>query len=240
MEQLITMREALEKRKSVRTYNMTELDEETLGSLKSFIDSVKPLYEDEPFSWTIVGPDQIRTVLRWKAPHYLALFCNDTQKGRTNAGYIFEQAVLWLTTLGIGTCWLGMASVKEPGKYSSLKPAITISFGKAGDDDPWNNSGFCARKAPDKLMDRVDTRLLLSLKAPSAVNSQPWYFVHNGNQIDVYCSVSLMNAHIREMNQIDMGIILAHIRTDMPDDFCFSVKDDVSDIKGYKYIGTLF
>ncbi|MCR5229553.1 MAG: hypothetical protein K6D03_05460 [Solobacterium sp.] len=240
MEQLITMREALEKRRSVRSYDMNALDAETLGSLKAFIDSVKPLYEDEPYAWAVAGPDEIKTILRWRAPHYLALFCNDTQKGRTNIGFIFEQVVLYLTSLGIGTCWLGMAAVRDPEKYSDLKPAITISFGREAEGNPWNTTGKCVRKEPGKLMDRTDSRLLLSLKAPSAVNSQPWYFVHSNDQVDVYCSLSLMNAHIRDMNLIDIGIILAHIRTDAPEEFRFSVREQPPVRKGYRYIGTLY
>ena len=68
----------------------------------------------------------------WKteAPYYLAVYCGDDRLSMRNAGYTAEQAVLYLTSKELGTCYLGATKAGED-KKDGLKRFLVIAFGKA-------------------------------------------------------------------------------------------------------------
>ena len=76
--------------------------------------------------------------------------------------------------------------------------------------------------------------------APSAINSQPWYFKHSGNGFDVYqVKQNILKRQIlKKWNPIDMGIALAHMYLANENTFKFNIKTDFEKIKGYTYIGS--
>ena len=49
--------------------------------------------------------------------------------------------------------------------------------------------------------------------APSAINSQPWYFKHTDDGFDVYqLKQNIFKRQIlKKLNSIDVGIVLAHM-----------------------------
>lgn len=50
------------------------------------------------------------------------------------------------------------------------------------------NEMIFKRKSMEQITDRPDAKLEPARLAPSAVNSQPWFFAHEGDTIHVWCS----------------------------------------------------
>ena len=71
--------------------------------------------------------------------------------------------------------------------------------------------------------------LFRSRVAPSAVNSQPWYFTHEGDTIHVWCS--------KKGSCLDAGIALAHLYV-ANEGFRF-FKAKTAERPGYHYIGSI-
>lgn len=125
------LEETIFKRQSIRNYNEDSLTYDEIGELRKFIENVEVLNENILWSYDIVTKDDIKTILNWKAPHYLLIFSEEKENYLENVGFIFQQVDLFLQSKGIGSCWIGMASPKSyKNRDSNQKFIITISFGK--------------------------------------------------------------------------------------------------------------
>jgi hypothetical protein len=83
----------------------------------------------------------------------------------------------------------------------------------------------------EQITDKPDPRLEPARLAPSAVNSQPWYFHHEGNAIHVYCS--------KKGSRLDAGIALAHLYVANEETFRFFTAESPTVVSGYSYIGSV-
>ena len=127
-----------------------------------------------------------------------------------------------------------MASLKE----NNPKFVIAISFGKS--NDLTREISQFKRKSLSEIADTEDERLIPAQLAPSAVNSQPWYFKHIDEGFDVYkVKHNIVKRKILgKWNDVDIGIALSHLYVSNPETFEFEVKDK-KDIKGYTYVGSV-
>ena len=218
-------------RKSCRKYLDDEID---MSAIKEFMDNVKPLTREINYSYEILTKDKLNIRTRWKAPYYLALYSDKKDNYGVNIGFIFQQLSLFLQSLDIGSCWVGMASLKE----NNPKFVIAISFGKS--NDLTREISQFKRKSLSEIADTEDERLIPAQLAPSAVNSQPWYFKHIDEGFDVYkVKHNIVKRKILgKWNDVDIGIALSHLYVSNPETFEFEVKDK-KDIKGYTYVGSV-
>lgn len=218
-------------RKSARDYLDDEID---FSSINEFLDNVKALTPDINYSYKIFKKDEVTIRTRWKAPYYLALYSEKKDNYGVNLGFVFQQLSLFMQSLGIGSCWVGMATVKE--KNPDFE--ILIAFGKS--DEMTRDISQFKRKSLSEISDMEDERLKPAQLAPSAVNSQPWYFKHTDEGFDVFkVKHNIVKRKILgRWNDIDIGIALAHLYVSNPDTFQFEIKNK-KDIKGYTYVGSL-
>ena len=218
-------------RKSCRKYLDDEID---MTPIKEFIPKAKVLNSDIDYSYKILTKDELSIRTRWKAPYYLALYSEKKENYGVNLGFIFQQLSLYMQSIGIGSCWVGMANVKQKDPNF----VITISFGKS--DDLTRDISKFKRKSLSEISDMEDERLIPAQLAPSAVNSQPWYFKHTDDGFDVFKAKHniVKQKIIGKWNDIDMGIALSHLYVSNPDTFEFEFKNK-ADIKGYTYFGSL-
>ena len=218
-------------RKSCRKYLDDEID---MSAIREFMDNVKPLTREINYSYEILTKDKLNIRTRWKAPYYLALYSDKKDNYGVNIGFIFQQLSLFLQSLDIGSCWVGMASLKE----NNPKFVIAISFGKS--NDLTREISQFKRKSLSEIADTEDERLIPAQLAPSAVNSQPWYFKQSNEGFDVYkVKHNIVKRKILgKWNDVDIGIALAHLYISNPETFEFEVKDK-KDIKGYTYVGSV-
>ena len=239
------MKDIIYRRKSFRSYSKELLSADILQEIEKSITEAKPLYPHIKFDWKIIGTDDIKCVQNWRAPHYIAMFTEETDGARENLGFIFQQVELYMQSMGIGSCWLGMgkpadAEIYNPDKHTDMQFVMMLAFGTPENEAYRSDIAEFKRKTLAEISDVEDTRLECARIAPSAVNSQPWYFVHDGDIIHVYCITKyLIHKVLGKMNKFDMGIALAHIYAENKETFEFFRTENPKEIKGYYYIGSI-
>lgn len=240
------LREVIYRRKSTRSYTGKPVDEATLKKITDFCAQLKPLYPGIKVHSEMVESDRVRCILPWTTPQSIAIFSEETGKGLLNVGFMYQQLDLYLQSLGLGSCWLGMGTVDKKGRDTmgrdnGLKFIILIAFGYPKENPLRDNKDEFKRKPLAEISDREDERLEAARIAPSSVNSQPWYFTHEGDMIHVYCTQQgfLKKKALGKMNCIDVGIALAHLYIENPDTFRFFRADAPGEVPGYKYAGSV-
>jgi len=241
----MTVKETIYHRKSFRSYSQQLLEPNVLKEIEDAIKAAKPLYPDIKFSWEIIETENVKCVQNWRAPHYIAMFTEEVDGARENLGFIFQQVELYMQSMGIGTCWLGMGKLADNGNFefsnhTELEFVMMLAFGTPKGEDYRTDIAEFKRKTLAEISDREDVRLECARIAPSAVNSQPWYFVHEGEIIHVYCITKyLIHKVLGKMNKFDMGIALAHIYEENKETFEFFKTENPKEIKGHYYIGSV-
>lgn len=229
---ILSLENQIYTRKSCRNYMDDEID---LEIIREFMKTVKPLNSDIDYHYDILLNDEVNARTPWKAPYYLAVYSEKKDNYLENIGFVFQQLSLYLQSLDIGNCWVGMASPKKKdGNF-----VIMISFGKS--DRMTRDRDSFKRKSLSDISDSVDERLVPALIAPSAMNSQPWYFKHSDDGFDVYqVKQNILKRQIlKGWNPIDMGIALAHLYVSNEDTFEFYKKSYFEEFKGYIYTGSI-
>ena len=219
-------------RKSCRKYVDDTIDMEPIHD---FISNVKPLNEGISYMYEILEKEDVKIKTPWSAPYYLALYSEKKENYLENIGFIFQQVSLFLQSIDIGSCWVGMASVKQKDPDF----IILIAFGKS--DNKTRDISDFKRKKLFEISDFADDILIPAQLAPSAINSQPWYFKHNNDGFDVYqVKQNILKRQIlKKWNPIDIGIALAHMYVANEKTFKFNIKTDFEKIKGHTYIGSI-
>ena len=219
-------------RKSCRKYLDDEID---MTPIHKFISNVKPLNPDINYYYEILTKDEVNIKNRWSAPYYLALYSEKKENYDENIGFIFQQVCLYLQSIGIGNCWSGLDSIKQKNPDF----VILISFGKS--NKMTRDVEDFKRKSLKKISDYEDESLKPAQLAPSAINSQPWYFKHCEYGFDVYKVKQniLKRKILKKWNGIDIGIALSHLYISNLNSFEFKIKENYEKIKGYEYIGSV-
>ena len=205
--------DAIFTRKSVRKYERDPLGADRLAEIKSFIQGIKPLHPAIQVQFEIVGPKDISSIQPIGAPHYLVAFSKRAEGHTRNIGFMMQQIDLYLSSTGLGSCYLGMAKPSSAVKdRSKLDFIMLMAFGKAADDAHREPSQF-NRKAADQIASGQPFWLEEVRLAPSATNGQPWYFDCRWDGFDAYCEKQhRIKALIYDrLNGVDMGIALCHI-----------------------------
>ena len=230
------MNEIIRKRKSVRKYDMTKLDEQTLENVKAQIGSLVPLYPDIRYSVEVA--DKTRGLFNVSAPHYL-IFGSEEKKGAyENIGFIGQQMDLYFAENGLGCCWLGVSKPIEK-EASPLPFVICMSFGKPLGPLHRGLSDF-KRKALSQISEGTDERLEAARLAPSGINAQGWFFIAEGGKIHCYRKKHnlLMGLMLGRMSEIDLGIAVCHIYKES-NGFKYEKEANAPEKKGFVYMGTV-
>jgi nitroreductase len=228
----VTLYETISKRKSTRKYDPAPLSAEVLGDIQKFADAAKPLRTGVNVRFDILPADKMKGPTN--APHFIAAYSENKPGSLTNIGFMLQQTELYIQSKGLGACWLGLAKPAKPS--GGLDFVISLAFGKA-EGDPYREPAEFKRKPLDRIAAAPDARLEPARLAPSAVNSQPWYFIKNANGFDCYCAKKFPAVVYGKLNQIDMGIALAHLYVAFPDAFAFTFDEKGKAIKGYSCVG---
>ena len=226
----MTLQEMIFHRKSCRSFMNKPLEPEMMEKVLSF--EPKPLYPDIKVRMDIVSRDKVKCICPWTTPQVITIYSEETEGYLENIGFLFQQMDLYLQTLGLGVCWLGMGKMnpKTTTEVAGMNFVIMLAFGHPkGDPLRHDLKGF-KRKPMEKITDKPDPRLEPARLAPSAVNSQPWYFTHEGDMIHVYCS--------KIGSRLDAGIALAHLYVSNEETFRFFRAEMIPELPGHGYIGS--
>ena len=224
------------KRKSVRKYTLTPLSKDMLSLIKAKIEFLTPLYPNIKICCEIV--DHIKNPMMLKAPHYLLFSSENIDGSFENAGFMLQQMSLYFTSIGIGSCWLGMGKPAKKQK-TELHFIISMSFGYPEEALFRDASGF-NRKSLNDISEGNDPRLEAARLAPSGMNSQNWFFLCSNGIIHVFRKkVNPIKALIFDkMNSIDTGIALCNLYM-ASETFSFEKSSSFPERKGLIYMGTV-
>lgn len=151
-------------------------------------------------------------------------------------GYSFEKLVLYLTSLGLGTCWLGgtfnrssfasAMNLKEgelfpcisPIGYPISKKRLLDSFmrlaAKSDQRKEWKDLYFIENVSkPLSQSDAGEYAFPLEMLrlAPSAVNKQPWRVMKDKDSFHFFKNGALKtNGERIDIQKVDMGIAACH------------------------------
>jgi len=241
--------ETIFKRKSVRNYDITPLDENTLKDISNHLNNLEPLHDDIKIELKIISESDVNRRFMKKVPHYIAVFSENKEGYLTNVGFMLQQMDLLLSANGIGTCWQGIPKPKkEVLKSSNLEYIIVIAFGNPNEPLYRTSLSEFKRKPLDEMskVQGAEEIVEAARLAPSATNSQAWFFAGDAKIIHVY---ALKPGFIRKLVAkkyipIDVGIALYHLKLAAEH---FGKKPQIivdetapdSSKQGYEYIASL-
>lgn len=229
---------SINRRKSCRNYTGQPFGKEQLEEIREAINGFEPLYPDVPLEYRFIT--QAKGMFKVQAPHYLIVSGQGKEKESENAGFLFEQLILWFDAQNIGSVWLGKTKdIENP----SEKDIIAIAFGQTNEPVHRGENEF-KRKPINQISNAPEDACIQAVHlAPSGMNLQPWYFEKSCDKILVYKQnlkppVSL----VYRKTEFDMGIALCHYMLackhfDKP--FDFNRKDGETHKKGYRLFGEL-
>jgi nitroreductase len=234
------------QRKSVRQYKMDALDVETLQKIDQFIQQLVPMDPEIEVSITRTPYEAMGKLFSIKAPYYMTVASEPAGNYLENAGFMLQQLDLFLPTLGLGGCWVGMAKPsKSVGFNKSHEFIIAYAFGKPEIFEPRTSVTQFSRLPLNKIHkgERYNDLVELARLAPSATNSQPWFYVDDDECIHIYrVRQNIFKGLIFErLNRIDIGIGLFHlyiaalVKGHTPS----FIMDETPEIKDYQYVMTV-
>lgn len=237
----MNLKEMIYKRKSIRKYkkeNLSLIDKE---SIYEFIKEIKPLYEDIKVRFEIVNKREVRSIFNWLSEEIIVAYSEEKEGYYENIGFMLQQLDLFLQSKGLGSCWIGLGkldSLPIDVENENMKFIIMMTVGYPNDEFRKSSEDFKRNKL-DEISDEIDERLEVARLAPSSINNQPWYFVHDGEKIHMY--IARRNVFFKRAMEslllIDGGIALAHLFV-ANTNFRFFKEVEIKEIKGYNYLGS--
>lgn len=105
---------AINTRRSIRSYEMRDVDEGTMNRIKNFIIDMKvPFKNNVKIRFFKSSPDK-RLYSSFVSPlDGMAFIGNTDIKSISTTGFVGEIIILYATSLGLSTCWYGHYSLKE-------------------------------------------------------------------------------------------------------------------------------
>lgn len=219
----MNMYEAIFSRKSIRHYKNEAIEWEVLSDILQFADELPKLVDDIAIEFKLVSNIEKKQGFHGpftvKAPYYICISSEKKDDYLINAGYMMEQISLYITSKGLGTCFLGGAapgkSLKDTMRYDYL---ISLAFGKPS-GDLYRDSHNAKRLDEDDLVvykEDVDSdvrqMITAARLAPSSLNNQPWRFVVYKNRIHVFTRKNVALYKVMDSsNKIDIGVMLANL-----------------------------
>ena len=227
----MTLKEMIYHRKSCRNFSDEPVDAGMIEKILSI--ELKPLYPQIKVRMDVVSRDQVRCICPWATPQLITVYSEKTEGYLENIGFLFQQMDLHLQALGLGVCWLGLGRMNPRAmpQQEGMKFVIMLAFGHPKGDPLRHDLKAFKRKSPSQISDIHDPRLEPARLAPSAANSQPWQFTHEGNTIHVHCS--------RFGSRLDAGIALAHQYVANEETFRFFRTENAAAVPGCSYVGSI-
>lgn len=233
---LFPVKETIQRRKSVRTFDGTPLSAADREKLEQFIADVpNPFGVKLEFRMLNEQEHGVKSPVVVGSDLYIAAKAQMTEGYEVGYGYSFELLCLYAESLGIGTVMLAASinrgafepamelaegegmpcatPVGYPADKRSLRDAAMRKGLKADKRLPFEELFFDG--SFDKGLKAEDAgvfadALEMARWAPSAGNKQPWRAVVDGNTVHFFEHRSYGNTHFGDTQKVDMGIAFAH------------------------------
>lgn len=229
--------DAISRRKSCRKYILEPLSDAQLKEIEVALDSFEPLFKDVALSYRFVR--ETKGMFHVLAPHYLIISGAGKEGEPENAGFIGQQLVLWLSSRGLGSVWLGAS--RDASTSHKRSDIIIIALGKT-ETSPYRDPSEFKRKDISEVTNAVDDKCIQSMHlAPSGLNVQPWYFEKTSDKLLIYRQILKPPISLAyKLTQVDMGIALSHYMIACKHyhkPFKFHLGGKAESKKGYTYFG---
>ncbi|QOV19837.1 nitroreductase family protein [Blautia liquoris] len=213
--------EAIFVRKSVRNFSMENLSAQTLDKIQTHYDELTGLFGNFKTNIAILdnrkGQHKALSFFGVKAPYYLAFYSEEAPKYLMNVGYMMEQMVLYMCSIGIGTCYIGTNKVKKTEvSLNGLGLIGVVAFGKSKGSHVRKQSEakrlsldeLCVfKEVPRQWMKQMLEAARLS---PSSLNRQPWRFVVYDSRIHIFSKKDSVE-RLKKWDEVNFGIMFANM-----------------------------
>lgn len=241
----MSITDIIKKRLSVRTYLMKTLTPEIKQVLIGFASNLKG-----PFGgavrFNLVESDFARKESNAKlgtygvirgASTYVVAVAEKDDRDLEDFGYSLEKVILYATSLGLGTCWLGgtfkrsefskaivqkdheilpcITPIGYPSSRRSLIDSALRFTAGSKNRKRWDELFFCGdfgHRLSETEAGKYLTPLEMLRLAPSASNKQPWRIVKATTKIHFYLqhTKGYAKALAYDLQRVDMGIAMCH------------------------------
>lgn len=257
------LKQAIKMRTSVRTFDGNGLKPEHEKMLKEYLltkeNRIGVFGSEINIQYLTPTGEEFKSVGTYgvikSAPAYLAISCKKTMENMVDCGYIIENLVLFLASIGIGSCWLGgtfkrqQLSLKTelaedefipillPIGYENLKKSFTDkairTIARSHSREPFNTRFFMNTFEESITEKELLDQLEFVKMAPSASNKQPWRLLATKEAIDFYIARTPNYDSERlgyDIQMIDIGIALAHYNLVRSQTLSISSAKDIGEI----------
>lgn len=242
--------EIIQERRSVRTFQNKNVSQETKKLLNSYLEEIQgPFASKVRIEW-INNEGMIKEtggkigtygVIKG-AQDYIVTIIEKTDEALIDLGYVLEELIVYATSLGLGTCWLGGTFKKSDlignmtiGKDEHLPIITPIGYPKnksmtetlmrfaAGSNKrkEWDELFYTGTfKTPISKEDNPYTKALEAVRwAPSASNKQPWRVLQLDNKYHFYLNPTKGYGEKLgyDIQRIDIGIAMCHFQMVLED-----------------------
>lgn len=237
--------EIIKSRKSVRTYESSHLEGAIKSDLNNYIKSLKGPFSGKVRFKLVDSSAALNNNIKLGtygiikgATSFAASAAFNGDMNLEELGYELESFVLYATSLGLGTCWLGgtfkkgefakalelkeeeilpiVTPVGYPAKneriVGSLMRAVAGSKNRKFWEELFFEGSFDKKLSKNDAGDYAEALEMVRL-APSASNKQPWRIVKDDNKLHFYIqhTKGYSSALGFDMQRIDIGIAMCHL-----------------------------
>jgi len=205
--------ETIQRRYSCRHYKKQPLQDDQLHKLRDFIESLAPGPFNSQIRFDLIAATvEDRNALSGfgtygfikNTPAFIIGASNPSDYHLEDYGYLLERIILYATSLGLGTCWLGgtfsksrfakqielrqdeqmpaVAAIGEIANPNQKRQGLVSQLARAHKRLPWQELFFNFTVGVPLLPTEAGdyaTPLEMVRLAPSASNKQPWRVVSN-------------------------------------------------------------
>ncbi len=208
----MTEKEAILKRHSVRSYEDRRIDEETQNLIRQKISELNTagdlnlqFIEDAGKTYNKMLNKAMGLA---SAPSVIACVGKDSDDLDERVGYYGEKLVLYLTQLGLNTCWAGTFNRKNIGASVADDERLVISIAVGyGKDQGKPHKSKTAEQVTAGKTDRPEwfnNGVEMALLAPTAVNQQKFTITLNeDDSVDFSSNGGFYSS-------VDIGIVKYH------------------------------
>jgi nitroreductase len=240
--------ELIRRRRSVRTYSSLPVPADVKKKIKSYFTQLNgPFKTKTRFELVEKRNNDIHKKVKLGtygviqgARSFIAAVVEKREHSLLQLGYIFEDLILYLTSLGLGTCWLaGTFNKKNFSQAVHVKPKEMLPIVSPVGYSSWIRSpiDILIKPLPALKMRRKWKYLFFSddftlplqanaageytlplemvRLAPSASNKQPWRIIKQNRLFHFYLEHDPMYAsrYPYDIQKIDIGIAMFHFES---------------------------
>ena len=257
-----SIKEVISARYSVRNYNGTPLSQEVIEKIEEYIKNVHNPFDKEIKIQLVkkhTGNESIKLgtygVIKG-AEYFLTSVCKKDELSLIALGYSLEKVILYCTSLGLGTVWLGgtfkksdftkaidlkddeIMPIVSPVGYEGGKKSLFAAIAGMNRNkrklfsEIFFNGDFNTSLTESDANEYFEPLEMVRL-APSSINKQPWRIVKEYDKLHFYF------ANSKASTIIDMGIAICHFHLTAIENNLkgeFKIIDSKKECKEFDYI----